>query len=301
MKTRIIQDDPERGRAATGADHHPRPAGRPGTAQPRWTGAIRSTVARHPVVTFFVLSYLIGWSMLPWGTFAAFAPLLSALIVVPLADGVDGLRRLGSRVIRWRVGWVWYAVAVGVPLLVHAAAIAANVAAGAPVPSWAQFTAWSSLLLVFGTRLVNPLDGPLGEEPGWRGFAQPRVQATRSPLLATAVLAAAVTGWHLPLVVMAQFDLSPIDLVSTVAVTFWYAWLFNHTGGSVLLTLVAHATEGSIKTNALWPAGANADRQRWTYMIAWVTVVVVLLVADRRAWRRAPEDAVDVSPARVPS
>jgi hypothetical protein len=43
-------------------------------------------------------------------------------------------------------------------------------------------------------------------------------------------------------------------------VTFWYAWLFNHTGGSVLMTLVAHAIEGSIQTEQLWTAGAAAAR-----------------------------------------
>jgi uncharacterized protein len=39
-----------------------------------------------------------------------------------------------------------------------------------------------------------------------------------------------------------QFGLRPVELLTTFAVTFWYAWLFNHTGGSVLMTLVAHST-----------------------------------------------------------
>jgi membrane protease YdiL (CAAX protease family) len=36
--------------------------------------------------------------------------------------------------------------------------------------------------------LINPADGPLGEELGWRGYALPDLQAKRSPL------AAACTG-----------------------------------------------------------------------------------------------------------
>ena len=54
-------------------------------------------------------------------------------------------------------------------------------------------------------RLVNPLDGPLAEEPGWRGYAQPRLQAARSPLRSTLILCLLVSGWHLPLYLMPEF------------------------------------------------------------------------------------------------
>ncbi|MCD2195790.1 CPBP family glutamic-type intramembrane protease [Actinomycetospora endophytica] len=93
---------------------------------------------------------------------------------------------------------------------------------------------------MFAVRLVNPLDGPLGEEPGWRGFALPGLQARLSPLAATAIaiLAVVVTVWHLPLV------------------------------------LIAHSVEGSIQPSGpiliytgVWVAVAVGllvlDRQRW--------------------------------------
>jgi uncharacterized protein len=107
---------------------------------------------------------------------------VSAIIVVLIAEGLPGLARLGRRVIRWRVNWIWYAAAIGLPLLVQAVAIGLNMAAGAPAPSVTQFQPWYAVLLVFGLRMVIPLDGPLGEEPGWRGFAQPRLQSKWSPL-----------------------------------------------------------------------------------------------------------------------
>jgi uncharacterized protein len=140
--------------------------------------------------------------------------------------------------------------------------------------------------LVFALRLVNPTDGPLGEEPGWRGYAQPGLQARWSPLLSTAVLAVLVAGWHLPLFFLDDSGLEPQilvgGLVGTVAVTFWYAWLFNRTGGSVLLVLLAHSVEGSLQA------------QGWIYIGVWCAVALGLLVADWKAWRRptpAPQDA----------
>jgi membrane protease YdiL (CAAX protease family) len=250
-------------------------------------------------VIFFVLSYLIAWSTLPFGGFLAFGPLVSAIVVVLIAEGLPGLARLGRRVIKWRVNWIWYAAAIGVPLLVHAVSIGLNMAAGAPAPSVTQFQPWYAVLLLFGLRMVNPLDGPVAEEPGWRGFAQPRFQSKWSPLASTALLGVLITGWHLPLVFMSQFNLGLPDIASTVAVTFWYAWLFNRTGGSALLTIIAHATEGSISRQSLWPAGANADREVWTYLVAWAALAIALLIFDRKSWRTAPESAIDRVPGRA--
>src|SRR4029077_15093030 len=167
----------------------------------------RAFVGRYELVIFFALSYLIAWSTLPFGTFLAIAPLVSAIVVVLIAEGLPGLARLGRRVIRWRVNWIWYAAAIGLPLLVHLVAICLNMAAGAPAPSLNQFQPWYAVLLLFGLRIVIPLDGPLGEEPGWRGLAQPRLQSKWSPLASTTLLAVLITGWHLPLVVMPRFDL----------------------------------------------------------------------------------------------
>jgi uncharacterized protein len=300
MKTRIEQNepnDPASGEASgTPTIQTAEVNGNSATAP---TSGFRAFVRRRELVIFFVLSYLIAWSTLPIGTFIAFSPLVSAIVVVLIAEGLPGLARLGRRVIRWRVNWIWYAAAIGLPLLVHAVGTGLNMAAGAPAPLLGQFQPWYTLFLVFGLGMVNPLEGPLGEEPGWRGFALPRLQSKWSPLASTALLGLLITGWHLPLVFMPQFDLSLPDVATTVAVTFWYSWLFNRTGGSVLLTLIAHVTEGSVNFQGLWPAGPDADRTTWTWLITWALLVVALLIFDRKSWRTAPESAIDRVPGRI--
>jgi CAAX protease family protein len=300
MKTRIVQDEPN-DPAAAGASGTPtirtvEVAGRSVTTP---TNGLRAFVRRRELVIFFFLSYLIAWSTLPVGSFLAFSPLISAIIVVTVAEGWRGLARLGRRLIRWRVNWIWYAAAIGLPLLVHAVAIGFNMAAGASAPSLAQFHPWYAVLMVFGVSMVNPLEGPLGEEPAWRGFAQPRLQSRWSPLLSATVLGLLITCWHLPLVFMPQFDLGLPDIASTMLVTFWYAWLFNRSGGSVLLTLIAHVTEGCVNTGALWAAGPDANREAWTWLLSWALLVVALLIFDRKSWRTAPDSAIDRIPDRI--
>jgi uncharacterized protein len=300
MKTRIVQDEP----------NDPASAGASGTSTIQTveatgssvttpTNGFRAFVRRRELVIFFVLSYLIAWSTLPFGSFLAFSPLFSAIIVVTIAEGWRGLAQVGRRLIRWRVNWIWYAAAIGLPLLVHALAIGLNMAAGAPAPSLAQFQPWYAVLMVFGLSMVNPLEGPLGEEPAWRGFAQPRLQSKWSPLASAALLAVLITSWHLPLVFMPQFDLGLPDIATTVLMTFWYAWLFNRSGGSVLLPLIAHVTEGCVNIHRLWPAGPFTDRQSWTWLIATGLLVLALLIFDRKSWRTAPESAIDRVPGRI--
>ncbi len=204
---------------------------------------------------------------------------------------------MGARLIRWRVSWVWYALALAVPLSVTFASMALNTGLGAPAPDIVELNVWYSLPMAIAINIVNPTHAQLPEESSFRGWAQPTLQATRTPLAATVLMAIGVTIWHGPLFFIPQFGLVPIEALTTAAVTFWYAWLFNHASGSSLLTLIAHAAEGAIETSTLWPAGADAARMPWLNCLVWCAVVLALLVFNRRFWTQPP--AVVDAPARV--
>ena len=245
-------------------------------------------IKRHQIAVFFVLAYALAWGAIPWNSFFAPGVLLAALIVVTLTEGLSGLKALGARLIRWRVSWVWYALAIGVPLLVHLTSVVINVGLGAPPPSLGLLSPWYSLPMAIGLHAINPTGGPLMEEPSFRGYAQPALQVRHSPMAATAIMAVLVAGWHLPLFFMPEFEAHPIGVVTTMAVTFWYAWLFNHASGSSLLTLIAHGTEGAVETSRLWPAGADLERLNYLYAIVWCVVALALLIFDRAFWTRRP-------------
>jgi membrane protease YdiL (CAAX protease family) len=69
------------------------------------------------------------------------------------------------------------------------------------------------------------LGGPLGEEPGWRGYALPRLERALGPVRSSLVLGLLWTGWHLPLFLYPGWTSAPL----------WIYVLFL-TGQSVLLT-----------------------------------------------------------------
>jgi uncharacterized protein len=252
-----------------------------------------SVVRRHPLITFFVLTFVLSWW--PWPLYAmgvpwAISPLLpgpvlAALIVIPITQGFSGLRELGSRMIRWRVRWYWYAVALGIPLTAAAVAWTLNVALGAPAPSLATLPPLTAVLMVYAIRLINPVEGPMGEEPGWRGVALPGLQGSgRSPLVATLILAPLVALWHVPLVFAHM--LPPVGLLGPIAFAFVATWVFNHTGGSVLMILIMHATEGTLGllAGAVF-VGAALAQLAWVGVAVWFVVAIGLVIFDWKAWR----------------
>jgi len=283
MKTPVIQEE------SVAVQAPPRPSPRP--PQPASPTGIKGLFTRNPLVAFFALAFAFSWWAVPAGEFLPFGPLVAALIVLAVVQGRSGLADLGRRMLRWRVGVHWYALAIAIPLGATLAALGLNLALGSPVSALDGLDPWYLLIGLFFLRLINPLDGPMGEEPGWRGFALPRLQANRSPLIATLILGLIVAAWHLPLVFLPGEDLSPIFLLGTVAITFMYTWIFNHTGGSVLMTTVAHSAQGVIAFSALGFVGSDDSRMVVLLTASLCAVAIGLLVFDWRMWRgRAPAE-----------
>ena len=154
--------------------------------------------------------------------------------------GKQGWQALNQGLSQWRVGLVWYVVAVLGPVVL---AIAAQVV--------------TKLLSLPATIAVSPADlsfyAILGfvinfcattcEEIGWRGFALPRLQKRHNALIATLIVGILWALWHLPLVFlvgnpMAEFPFLWFIIIVTNAVI--YTWIYNSTKGSILLVALLH-------------------------------------------------------------
>jgi hypothetical protein len=160
--------------------------------------ATLALVRRHPLTTFFVLAYALSWwawILYRLGLFpnpvASFGPFLAAIVVLALTEGKAGILGLFRRMVRWRVAPGWYAVALLLPVVLAAAATALNVLLGAEPPSAAALNAWPGIFSTFAIILLIPGVGGAWEEPGWRGYAVPRLQSGRSALVASLILAGA--------------------------------------------------------------------------------------------------------------
>jgi len=248
---------------------------------------LASLMRRYPLITFFVLAYALAWWI--WilyafgitflGPIFALGPFLAAIIVTALTGGKAGLKALLIRMVRWRVGLGWYAVALLLPVAVYLFAVSLNILFGARASTAEQFGSWYLIFPLFAYSLLFPLSGAFGEELGWRGYALPRVQTRLWALSAALVIGVIQTAWHLPLF-MIDRSTSPVPLiVGYMGLGILATWVFNNTRGSVLMTMLLHA---SFNTNAGFFgqmfAGADLVRMGWLLAAGWCVAAIVVVV-----------------------
>jgi membrane protease YdiL (CAAX protease family) len=247
-----------------------------------------SLVRRYPVTAFFVLACALSWW--PWILYSVglsptpivgVGPFLAALLVLALTEGKSGVMGLLRRMVRWRVGLQWYAVALLLPIVVILAAAALNVfLLGAQrTSSVADLGGWSSFLLLFLLSLLIPGFAGTWEEPGFRGYALPRLQFRYSALIASLILGVLWAFWHLPFVVTGE----QIWIDATLFIIEWsivYTWLFNNAKGSVLIVMLFHAMNNTFSSafESQMFSGADSVNQAWLRLALWGVVAIVLVI-----------------------
>ena len=255
-------------------------------------------VKRHPLITFFVLAYALSWwpailyalDLLPQ-PIVGFGPFLAALVVLAITQGKTGVVGLLRRMVRWRVGLRWCAVALLLAFAIALAAAVFNVLLGAQAPSSAVLGGWTDLFPTFFLLLLIPGIGGAWEEPGWRGYALPRLQSGRSALVASLILGVLWAFWHLPLMVVGEVNWS--DLVLVIAVSVVFTWVFNSANGSVLIVMLMHAMNNTISGSFFSPmfSGADSVSQSWVLAALWwaVAILVVAVAGPEHLSRKHPK------------
>ena len=265
--------------------------------------SIHAFISRSPMIAFFAIAYSLTWIgwILPdriyTGTWLSVAlalpflllvpgPLYAALIVTAVTEGKPGVVALLRKFTIWRVGWGWFATALLIAPMICVTPAFLNMFFGAPNPTMALIASLPTMLMMLAIRLVNPLDGPMQEELGWRGFALPRLQKRYSALLASAILGILVVIWHVPLVVLGM--LPAYALLGTFAFTIVFGWLFNNLKGSVLMTLMAHAADGLIITGNLGLSAVDSEHHVMLLVVTWCVVAAVVVLLYGSALVRKP-------------
>ncbi len=283
-------------------------------------GALSSAIRRHPLIAFFATAYAFSWLaefvlftvvgappalVVPVVTLG---PTVGALIVTVLVDGRGGLARLAARMRLWRVGGRWYLVAlVGIPLAYLVGALLLPGALASFTPASPAYVVVEYLIVL---TLGGVIGGPLFEEPGWRGFALPRLQTQLGPLRATLLLGVLWAGWHFPQFLMPAWadqngGLSAasvgIFVLTVMSICVIMSWIFNHTRGSVFLAILAHSSVNTSQVvfNQLFPGSATSDIAG---LIGFGLLAIALLVATRgRLGYGSPTTRVGLSFATTPA
>jgi hypothetical protein len=266
--------------------------------------AFRRFVSRFPLVTFFILAYAISWSIVipANGGILPYGPAIAALIVLGVTSGRRGLADLWRQMTHWRVAWIWYLVAPGIVVAYVLLALVVNGLLGATMTSTAHLQSPSAVLPVI---MMLLLFGGQWEEPGWSGYALPRLQerfASRPAgiLLASLILGALRAGWHLPLVLYGAIPWYDALLYS-FALQFLITWLYIRTDRSVLIVMLFHLTS-NVTVGLVKPLYASLDWAQYTWLFivfAWLIVFVILSRAVAGLGWRNREDRIVVDSTRT--
>ena len=209
------------------------------TPTPEPTDGARGWFQRHPVIAYVALAYTLSWltwlpALLGFGGTAliilgGFGPLVAALVVTRYTG--SSVQAWARQIIRWRVRFRYYLYALGLPLLLYGLVDVILVLFGYDINPALLLERVPAYLATLA--FVAVLGGGL-EEPGWRGFALPRLQQRYTPVVATLILGLVWGVWHVPLY-------GPLGFVVPLVLAFFYTWLYNRTG-SVLLCILLHAS-----------------------------------------------------------
>ena len=226
---------------------------------------MKTFLKKHQIIIFFTLTFIISWS--PWYTggvgFKAAGPSYAGLIIVLLVSGWEGIKEMLGRLVKWRVGYRWWVVAFFGPLLVVLTAIGLHILAGGEAPSFQVWKVEPLMIPVLMLILISPIGGAGGEEPfGWRGYAQPMLQEKLgkwAPIITSFIIGIVWAVWHLPEFynpASTQYALGWSGFVPLIIMeitnSIIMTWLFNKTGGSVLVAgVIWHLAVDTFSTTLL--------------------------------------------------
>lgn len=236
---------------------------------------------------FLILGFLLSWY--PWVLallrHATSGPnplglFVAALIVSGLTGGWRGARDLLLAIVRVRVPLISWFAAFLIPIAIVAAALAVAAAFGMDIRMMRP-PPWSDL---FDRFVFTLLFVALGEEPAWRGFLLPLLQRSLSPIIATLIVAAIWSVWHLPLLGSEfAWPTVPAFLVSLFGGAFVLSWLYNSSRGSVLMPMLLHATLNTVAAGYAFHLIGKSYLLRfwWLYAAFWFIAGAITLLATR--------------------
>ena len=267
--------------------------------------AIAAFASKRLVPAFYVLAFAISWggfvlvvgpggfASADWRAEGVFlgavlvmlaGPCVAGLVSIGLAAGREGFRELLARLVTWRVGARWYAMAIlPAPILTGGVLVALSLTS----PIFTAEKKWVVLLSGVAAGLTT-----LCEEIGWTGFAVPRLRR-RFSVLATGLIVGVLWGtWHL----LQQIFISgtyagtipravylPLGFLSAVAMLTAYrilmVWVYDRTQSLLVATLM-HASLTANNVFIFTPDATGAASLIYGWLLAaavWVAVAVVAL------------------------
>lgn len=234
-----------------------------------------------PIVLFFLLTFATswGWSLMIYflpdvyylqsydslvGVLAtlfvgiqAFGPTLSALIITGYFEGKKGLQHYAKSLLKFKVKYYWYLLVFFLPIFVYSLPVVFSLAMGNPSNhDYFNMSLWGVTL---ATIISNIFFAALAEEPGWRGYALPKMNQQFRPIISGTIIGVIWAFWHLLFYVFGSRPWStfPQFIFTVTVISCLYTWIYQKTK-SIPLMIIFHVMHNLSNTvfinyhNPLW-------------------------------------------------
>lgn len=221
----------------------------------------QQVISRHRLVRSIALYYAIaiGWAWAVWAPLVLGSDGLKILSIRPSLPILTCVATLGPSLGcfiahrietgNWKAihllpatkeGWMWVLLGPLLILLCNFVVYPVFISSGSPT-LWR----WHPSVLTglwFPMFNYNLLGGPLFEEPGWRGFLQPHLEAIMNPWVAATCVGIMWAAWHTPLFFVMWTSASPVSfLLIEIAVSILIAFALSSARKAVLVAILMHA------------------------------------------------------------
>jgi membrane protease YdiL (CAAX protease family) len=262
----------------------------------------RNFIARHPVTTYFALTFTVSWLgalavALPHLLRGEPVPKFAGLMMFPamllgpsvvgifltrIVDGSSGLRDLFSRLRRVRFAARWYAALLIPPTMVLTVLLCMKTFVS-PAFTPNRFFIGASFGLAAG----------FFEEIGWMGFAFPKMRRQDNALIPAILLGLLWGAWHIPVIDYLGTSTPhgaywlPFFLAFTAAMTairVLIAWTYANTN-SVLFAQLFHAISTGSLVVFSPPHITAAQESLWYALYAaalWLLVAFIAATFGKR-------------------
>ncbi|HXD11280.1 MAG TPA: type II CAAX endopeptidase family protein [Anaerolineales bacterium] len=218
---------------------------------------MKKIISTYPLSSFFIMAIAFTWIAVmplllnpglpvePFMIIGALAgPTLSAVIAIAITEGKAALVAFFKRYLQGQAGIIWWLIVLfGILLSLN---VVASLILGSSI--WTEFFKNAGLILptYLITLIVGVILGPLWEEPGWRGFALPRLQEQYGPFMGSITLGLIWAVWHAP-GYLGGWMLStvPALLVYSIGFSILATWVYNNSRGSILLMILLHSSSNA--------------------------------------------------------
>lgn len=284
-----------------------------------WTAFVAGIVAEGGVQALADLGSVEGRlsqeALFPYILLGSFGPFAAALVSILAGPRPwPALRSWLKGFVRVRFHPVVYLLAIfALPVSYAAILTALGIR---PRPQEPALLVYVTLLALppfngFMTALVGA--GPIGEEPGWRGFALPRLLERMGDLPASVGLGLVWTVWHLPVMLVLPewreglpvLQYLPVYAAGVTSAAYALTKLWRWSRGSILLAIWFHGVvnfyAGYPANRTIWILDGYSDLERTLITTAGLVLTALVFSAvSATPFGRRREEAGAPEPSSHP-